>query len=106
MDESTDITDTAQLLIFIRGIDDNFCVTEELACMRSLKGTTKGSDIFQEFQETITSLKVPLTNICNITTDGAPNMTGAKSGFVGIFKESFSGNEVVFLHCVIHQEAL
>lgn len=106
LDESTDITDTAQLLIFIRGIDDNFCVTEELACMRSLKGTTKGSDIFQEFQETITSLKVPLTNICNITTDGAPNMTGTKSGFVGIFKESFPGNEVVFLHCVIHQEAL
>lgn len=57
LDESTDITDTAQLLILIRGINDNFCVTEELACMRSLKGTTKGSDIFQEFQETITTLK-------------------------------------------------
>lgn len=106
LDESTDITDTAQLLIFIRGIDDNFGVTEELASMRSLKGTTKGSDIFEEFQETITSLKVPLTTICNITTDGAPNMTGAKSGFVGKFNESFPGNEVVFLHCIIHQETL
>lgn len=106
LDESTDITDTAQLLIFIRGIDDNFGVTEELASMRSLRGTTKGSDIFEEFQETITSLKVPLTTICNITTDGAPNMTGAKSGFVGKFNESFPGNEVVFLHCIIHQETL
>ncbi|CAF4944327.1 unnamed protein product [Pieris macdunnoughi] len=106
LDESTDITDTAQLLIFIRGIDDNFGVTEELAFMRSLKGTTKGSDIFEEFQETITSLKVPLTTICNITTDQPPNMTGAKSGFVGKFNESFPGNEVVFLHCIIHQETL
>ncbi|CAF4934644.1 unnamed protein product [Pieris macdunnoughi] len=106
LDESTNITDTAQLLIFIRGIDDNFGVTEELASMRSLKGTTKGSDIFEEFQETITSLKVPLTTICNITADGAPNMTGAKSGFVGKFNESFPGNEVVFLHCIIHQETL
>lgn len=106
LDESTDITDTAQLLIFIRGVDDNFCVTEELACMRSLKGTTKGSDIFEQFQEGLTSLKVPMTNICNITTDGAPNMTGTKSGFVGLFNQSFPGNNVVFLHCVIHQEAL
>ncbi|KAF5278584.1 hypothetical protein FQA39_LY00626 [Lamprigera yunnana] len=64
---------------------------EKLAWMRSLKETTKGSDIVQGCQETITSLKILLTNICNITTDGAPSMTGTKSGFVGIFKESFSG---------------
>ena len=59
--------------------------------MRSLKGTTKGADIFQKFQETTRSLKVPLINICNIPTDGAPNMTGMKFGFVGIFNESFPG---------------
>ena len=49
MDESTDINDTAQLLLFIRGVDENFSITEELACMRLLKGTTTGSDIFHEF---------------------------------------------------------
>ena len=31
MDESTDINDTAQLLLFIRGVDENFSITEELA---------------------------------------------------------------------------
>jgi len=31
LDESTDITDTAQLLIIIRGIVINFNITEELA---------------------------------------------------------------------------
>jgi len=46
MDESSDINDTAQLLLFIRGVNENFCIAEELACMRSLKGTTTGSDIF------------------------------------------------------------
>ena len=30
LDESTDIEDTAQLLVFIRGIDENFEITEEL----------------------------------------------------------------------------
>lgn len=37
LDESTDVEDTAQLL-FIRGIDDNFEVTEELASINSLHG--------------------------------------------------------------------
>ncbi|GBL80699.1 General transcription factor II-I repeat domain-containing protein 2A [Araneus ventricosus] len=108
MDESsTDINDTAQLVLFIRGIDENFDITEELACMRSLKGrSTKGCDIFREFQEGLLTLKVPITNICNITTDGAPNMTGKKSGFLGLFNQNYPGNNVVFLHCVIHQDVL
>ena len=42
MDESTDVSDTAQLLIFIRGIDDNFNVYEELVDLCSLKGITTG----------------------------------------------------------------
>lgn len=46
-DESTDATDTAQLLIFLWGIDENFGVTEELLDLESLKGTTTGKDIFE-----------------------------------------------------------
>ncbi|GBN24034.1 General transcription factor II-I repeat domain-containing protein 2A [Araneus ventricosus] len=106
MDESTDINDTAQLVLFIRGVDENFEITEELACMRSLKGTTKGCDIFREFQQGLLTLEVPITNICDITTNGAPNMTGKKSGFLGLFNQNCPGNNVVFLHCVIHQDVL
>ncbi|GBO09701.1 General transcription factor II-I repeat domain-containing protein 2A [Araneus ventricosus] len=100
------INDTAQLVLFIRGVDENFEITEELACMRSLKGTIKGCDIFREFQEGLLTLKVPIKNICNITTDGAPNMTGKKSGFLGLFNQNYPGNNVVFLHYVIHQDAV
>ncbi|GBM13446.1 General transcription factor II-I repeat domain-containing protein 2A [Araneus ventricosus] len=106
MDENTDINDTAQFVLFIRGVDENFEITEELACMRSLKGTRKGCDIFREFQEGLLALKVPITDICNITTDGTPNMTGKKSVFLGLFNQNYPGNNVVFLHCVIHQDAL
>ncbi|GBN43037.1 General transcription factor II-I repeat domain-containing protein 2 [Araneus ventricosus] len=106
MDESTDINDTAELVLFIKGVDENFEITEELACMRSLKGTTKGCDIFREFQEGFLTLKVPITNICNITTNGAPNMSGKKSGFLGLFNQNYPENNVVFLHCVIPQDAL
>ena len=106
MDESTDVNDTAQLILFIRGIDENFSVTEELARMRSLKGTTKGSDIFHEFLEGLLILKVPISKICNITTDGAPNILGKISGFAGIFIQNYTKNNVVFLHCIIHQDIL
>ena len=40
LDESNDVRDTAQLLIFVRGINDNFEIIEELLAMESLKGTT------------------------------------------------------------------
>ncbi len=42
LDESNDVHDTAQLLIFVRGVSSNF----ELADLQSLKGTTTGEDIF------------------------------------------------------------
>ena len=39
LDESTNIQDTAQLLTYLRGIDENFEMTEELLPMESLKDT-------------------------------------------------------------------
>lgn len=106
MDESTDISDTAQLLIFVRGIDDKFNVTEELASLKSIKGTTTGRDIYSEFEKCLNLLHLPPQKLINITTDGAPNMVGTNQGFVGIFNEKYPDNNVIFLHCVIHQEAL
>ena len=40
LDKSNDVKDTAQLLIFIRGINYNFEITEKLLAMESLKGQT------------------------------------------------------------------
>jgi len=45
-DERTDINDTAQLLIFVRGISENFEITEELMSIESMKDTTNREDIF------------------------------------------------------------
>ena len=40
LDESNDVRDTAPLSIFVRGINDNFEIIEELLAMESLQGTT------------------------------------------------------------------
>ncbi|GBP71233.1 General transcription factor II-I repeat domain-containing protein 2 [Eumeta japonica] len=51
LDESIDLSDTAQLAIFIRGVDKEFTVIEELLVLHPLKGTTTGEDIFNEVQK-------------------------------------------------------
>lgn len=51
MDESTDSQDMAQQLLFIRGVDKNFDVNEELAGMQSLNGHATGQDIFNEIRK-------------------------------------------------------
>ena len=45
LDESTDISDTSQLLIFVRGVNADFEITEELVEMRSIMSTTTGGEI-------------------------------------------------------------
>ena len=75
-DESTDTADTAQLLIFLRGVDDNFCITEELFDLRSLKGTTTGKNIFKAVFDAIDKMGLKWDKLCGVTTDGVPAMTG------------------------------
>lgn len=47
VDESTDMTDTAQLAIFIRGLDSDLRLTGEILDIKSTHGTTTGKDIFE-----------------------------------------------------------
>ncbi|KAK7925150.1 hypothetical protein WMY93_007460 [Mugilogobius chulae] len=46
IDESTDITDVAQLAIFIRGVDESLTITEEFLDLVPMTDTTTADDIF------------------------------------------------------------
>ena len=72
LDESTDIKDISQLAVFLRGVDNNFNVTEEFAGLVPMKGTTTGVDIFRALEELLSLLGLGLENISGITTDGTP----------------------------------
>ena len=50
IDESTDVTNTAQLAVFVRGIDDDFNITEEMLGLQAMKDTTTGEDIFSRVE--------------------------------------------------------
>ena len=67
LDESCDVRDTAQLLVFVRGITPDFKITEELAAMRSMKGTTTGSDLFTEVNECMDTLGLKWDRLAGVT---------------------------------------
>lgn len=76
LDESCGMHDTAQLLIFVRGITMAFKITEELAAMQSMKGTTTGNDLFTEVNACLDTLGLKWDKLVGVTTNGCPNLTG------------------------------
>lgn len=103
LDESTDQSDVSQLLIFVRTTFEDFTSKEELFDICPLHGTTKGKDIYEALKKTVD--RIGGFNKCSaIATDGAPSMTGRKSGLVGLLREN--GVTCPTIHCIIHQGAL
>jgi hypothetical protein len=83
LDESCDISDKSQLAIFVRGIDSNFNITEELGSLIPMKGTTTGKDLYNELKSMLENLSIPLDKIVGISTDGAPAMASMNVGVAG-----------------------
>ena len=110
IDESTDIKDSAQLLIFIRSLSPNFEFCEDLLSMETLSTHTRGEDIFGAVKNACIRNGLDLKNLRGICTDGAPAMIGNTNGFVTRFSEfvskEYDNNQLTNLHCIIHQEAL
>lgn len=55
--ESTDIKDVAQLVLFISGVDDSLNITEEFVELVPMTDTTTSSDIYSSIIDTLDRLK-------------------------------------------------
>ena len=85
LDESTNISDSAQLSIFIRGVTNNFKVIEELLQMWSMKETTTGQHIVDEVKKVFETFKIDCKNVCGATTDGAAAITENKRFYYAFY---------------------
>jgi zinc finger BED domain-containing protein 5/7/8/9 len=83
--ESTDISNTAQLLAYFR-MDMN------------------GQDIFELMKKNIESRGFKWENCVSVCTNGAPSMLGCKKGFVAYVLKVDPNVKTV--HCMIQREAL
>lgn len=109
LDESTDLTDTAQVTIFIRGVDVHFNKIEELAALYPLKDTTCSRDFLGAVTSTLNRFSLQLNNLSGLTTDGAPAMVGKHEGLVKLTENEackVGNTSTLNFHCIIHQENL
>ena len=85
LDESTDINDTAQLVIFIRAVTADFDIVEEFLDMASFSFTTTGQDICEQVLKVWEKFELNPAKLCGVTTDRVPSMTGRINGFTTKF---------------------
>lgn len=103
LDESTDISKMAQLLLFVRYIYEG-SIHEDILFCRPLEGHTRGKDIYKKVNEFFEKEGLNWKNCVGVCTDGAAAMTGQDLGFTAFVK---AGNDhITFTHCMIHREAL
>ena len=69
LDETTDITNTALLSIFIRGVTSDFKIQEDLLSLESKHGTTRGEDLFEKLLLTRGKFNHPFEKLDGIATD-------------------------------------
>ncbi|XP_043259019.1 general transcription factor II-I repeat domain-containing protein 2-like [Colletes gigas] len=82
VDESTDVSDGPLLAIFIRGVDKNLTVTEELLDIFSVKKNTSGEDVFLCVEEVMEQNNLQWDKLVSVATGGAPAMARRHNGFV------------------------
>ncbi|XP_075217985.1 general transcription factor II-I repeat domain-containing protein 2-like [Lycorma delicatula] len=103
-DESTDISDTSQLMIFIRGLNDSFQVTEEMLNILNLKDTTRGEDVFQAIENCLAKNSLNFGTPSGLTTGGAPALVGKNKGAVKLLMDKLGCrgikiNDIFIIHC-------
>ena len=103
LDESTDVSNSGQLLVFIRYSFDGkrnedmlFCTPHELKCT--------GEDIFTKLDNKIKEEGLSWDECIGVCTDGAGAMLGKKRGLKARVLQV--APHVNFTHCIIHREAL
>lgn len=103
LDESTDVESCAQLLAFVRYVN-NGRIKEEFLFCSALETTTRASDILEIVSQFFETEGLLWKNLCGCCTDGAPAMLGCNSGFQTRVKQLVP--EVKGVHCMIHRQAL
>ena len=71
VDERTDITSKAQLLVFARFVDEG-AIVEDFLCGRELPETAKGQDVFYALHSCLEYCELNWEHCVSICTDGAP----------------------------------
>ena len=99
LDESTDKSDTTQLMIYVRYFNEG--VSEDFLCLIPLKGTTTARDVCSALLKFGEENDLTWTHLVSLCTDGAPSMLGRQTGFVMLFRQEIGKPNLISYHCII-----
>ena len=92
-------------MVFIRGIHPRFELNEELLCVKALKETTTGQDLFNAVENCVERTGLVWNKMASAITDGARSLTG-KSSMNNKIKEYLPDHTLLPIHFVNNQESL
>ena len=103
LDESTDVANCSQLLVYVRYIYEGDVKDEFLFC-KPLETTTTARDVFDTVWSFLQYHDIPWGNVCGVCTDGAPAMLRCRSGFQRLVINALP--KAIGTHCMIHRQLL
>ena len=101
-DETADIKSISQLVAYVRFVNGNAIVDESLFC-QEMKERTTAKNVFDLVNAFLRENSIAWNEVGSVGTDGAPAMTGHRSGFVALMKQVVP--HIVSNHCAIHKYA-
>lgn len=105
VDESTDVSDNANLMCFVRyDLGNTYTSHEELLFCKSLPTRTTAEELFNLINRYIIENGIEWNKCVGLSSDGARAMSGIRTGLFPRVKAV--APECVWVHCSIHREAL
>ncbi|CAH1995934.1 unnamed protein product [Acanthoscelides obtectus] len=101
-DESTDIVNCAQLIVYVRYIGGDI-IQGEILYSQSLTAGTKSEDIFNSISNFVEESDLDWKKLIGLCTDGAPAMI-VSFGFQNIASEIMPDFGLGYKDCKLHQE--
>lgn len=102
-DESTDVTNFAQFLCFVRYECDG-SIKENILFCKSIPGRATGQGLFEVFIESTKNEKLDWKKCIAVCSDDAKAITGKNGGLIVKLKEIMPHME--WTHCFLHRHAL
>ena len=103
IDESTIRDNEALLMGYVRFVHEKE-TKEEMLFVISLPSDTKAISLFEAVKDFYEVKGIPMQNIIQCATDGAPAMVGRHRGFIALMKREIPG--LIAIHCLIHRHHL
>lgn len=109
IDETTNLSNTAQIVILMHRVTTEFNIVEEFLALKSMHRTTRGKDLFQTVYSALKDFEQPYEKLSGLAKDGAPYMVARKKDLVALIKNELKKhlldpNGSMVCHCFIHIE--